>query len=283
MGGEPRGKGDRTGMDPVRAAAGGLVVTLGGMTLLWAVSVRRRDASIVDGWWGMGFALLSLFYAAATDGYGPRSVLAVALTWIWGARLSVHIHLRNRGRPEDARYAAWREAAGPRFWWKSWFSVFLLQGALMWLISAPLLVAQAAAQPDRFTWLDGLGALVWGIGFVFETAGDEQLRRFRADPARRGQVLDTGLWAWTRHPNYFGDAMVWWGLFLIAAAVPGGLLTIVSPVLMTVLLLRISGVTLLEEGLRKTRPGYDDYAARTSAFFPLPPRAPRSGRSGTVT
>lgn len=267
-------------MHPLSAALVGLAATLGGMTLLWGESLRRRDASIVDSWWGLGLALLSLLYAAATDGYAPRNVLIVSLTWIWGVRLSVHIHLRNRGRPEDPRYAGWRAAAGAGFWWKSWFSVFLLQGCLMWLISAPLLVAQAARHPAHFTWLDGVGTLLWAIGFVFEAVGDEQLRRFRADPTRRGQVLDTGLWAWTRHPNYFGDALVWWGLFAIAAAVPWGVITMFSPIMMTALLTRVSGVRLLENGLRRSRAGYDEYASRTSAFFPLPPRRRRGAGSG---
>lgn len=253
------------------AAFQAALLILAGMTILWLVSLRLRDVSIVDIFWGTGFAVLAVFYAATTDGFAPRRLLLAGLVVIWGARLSVHIFRRSIGQPEDPRYAAWREARAGSFWWRSFFTVFLLQGLLMWLISMPLLVGQAAQVPARLTLLDGLGATVWLIGFLFESVGDAQLRRFKSDPANRGKVLQTGLWKYTRHPNYFGDAMVWWGLFLVALSVPGGAWTVFSPALMTFLLMRVSGVTLLERGLRESKPGYAEYVERTSAFFPWPP------------
>ena len=249
-----------------------LVLIAAGMTALWLASLRRRDVSIVDVFWGTGFALLALYYTLATDGAAGRTMLLAALTIAWGGRLSLHIARRNRGKPEDPRYAAWREQAGPSFPLRSLFTVFLLQGALMWLISMPLLVGISSPVPPGLTWLDGIGVAVWTVGFLFETVGDEQLRRFKADAANRGQVLQTGLWRYTRHPNYFGDAMVWWGLFLIALSAPGAVWTVFSPALMTFLLMRVSGVTLLEKGLRASKPGYAEYVARTSPFFPWPPK-----------
>lgn len=254
------------------AAVQGLLLVVAAMSVLWLISLRLRDASIVDVFWGAGFAILAIFYSVAANGFPARQLLLSALVVIWGMRLSVHILRRNAGKPEDPRYAAWRSAGGESYWWKSYFKVFLLQGVLMWLIAMPLLVAPASPTPDRLTVFDGFGAAVWAIGFLFESVGDAQLNRFKADPANRGRVLQTGLWRYTRHPNYFGDALVWWGYFMIALAVPGGAWTIYSPLLMTLLLMRVSGVTLLEKGLKQRKPGYAEYVARTSAFFPRRPR-----------
>jgi steroid 5-alpha reductase family enzyme len=250
---------------------GGLLV-LAAMTVVWLVSVRLRDAGIADVFWGLGFAMLAVFYALSFDGSAARTALVTTLASIWGGRLALHILRRSRGKPEDPRYAAWRKAAGESFWWRSYFTVFLLQGFLMWIIAAPLAIAESSALPAGLTIWDGIGTAVWVVGFLFETIGDAQLTAFKADPANRGKVLDSGLWAWTRHPNYFGDALVWWGFFFIALSVPGGLWTIFSPVLMTFLLVRVSGVSLLEKGMRETKPGYAEYVATTSAFFPRPPR-----------
>lgn len=265
-------------VDPSRlsVAVGALALILLAVSLLWLLSIRLRDAGIADVFWGTGFAILALFYAVTTDGLLARKVLLSGLTVVWGTRLSVHLLQRWRGLPEDPRYAAWRTAAGAGFWWKSYFSVFLLQGILMWLISAPLLIGQASESPAHLTILDAVGFGLWVIGFLFEAVGDAQLRRFKEDPANRGKVLQGGLWAYTRHPNYFGDSVVWWGYFLIALSVPNGGWTIFSPLLMTVLLLRVSGVTLLERGLRESKPKYAEYASRTSAFIPWPPSRPRS-------
>jgi steroid 5-alpha reductase family enzyme len=250
----------------------GLAIAIGFMTALWLVSLAVRDSSIVDIFWGSGFVVLAIAYAFLGDGVLGRQVLLVVLTAIWGLRLSLHIGRRNWGRGEDPRYANWREQAGGAYWWVSFFRVFLLQGVIMWVISAPLLAAQVRDEPSGVGALDVIGVCVWLVGFAFESLGDYQLARFKADPANKGQVMDRGLWAFTRHPNYFGDAMVWWGLFLIAAGTPYGYWTLFSPALMTFLLVRVSGVAMLERSQRKTKPGYEEYVKNTSAFIPWPPR-----------
>jgi steroid 5-alpha reductase family enzyme len=252
----------------------GLVV-MGMMTALWLLSLWLRNSSIVDIFWGAGFVVVAWLYAALTpEGYAGRKLLACLLVTFWGLRLALYILQRNWGKPEDYRYAAWRRDNGLRWWWISFFQVFLLQGFLMWLISAPLLAAQLRPAPAELTWLDGLAVLVWGIGFLFEAVGDWQLARFKANPANRGRLLTDGVWRYTRHPNYFGDSAQWWGFYLLALAA-GGWWTVFSPLLMTFLLLRVSGVRMLEKSLQKTKPGYEDYTRRTSAFFPLPPRRMR--------
>jgi steroid 5-alpha reductase family enzyme len=248
------------------------LATMGMMTLLWLLSLLLRNSSIVDIFWGAGFILAAwMYYVLTPDGFAGRKLLVCLLVTIWGLRLSLYILWRNWGKPEDYRYAAWRRESGPRWWWVSLFKVFLLQGALLWFISAPLLAAQISPAPANFIWLDGLATLVWGLGFFFEAVGDWQLARFKADPANRGRLITSGLWRYTRHPNYFGDATQWWGYYLLALAA-GGWWTIFSPFLMTFLLLRVSGVRMLEKNLQKTKPGYEDYMGCTSAFLPLPPR-----------
>jgi steroid 5-alpha reductase family enzyme len=247
-------------------------IILAGMFTLWLISLALKNSSIVDIFWGLGFVMVNAVYFAISPSGAPnRKWLITLLVTIWGLRLFFHILWRNWGRTEDFRYQAWRLAAGSSWWWRSFLKVFLIQGLLMWIISIPLLSAQAGMQPRSLVWLDALGVSVWGVGFFFEAAGDWQLARFRADPANRGSVLDSGVWRFTRHPNYFGDAAQWWGYFLIAAAA-GGWWTVFSPVLMTLLLLRVSGVALLEKTLTETKPQYRRYIKMTSPFFPLPPR-----------
>ena len=253
----------------------GLGVILGAATLVWILSVRLEDASIADICWGLGFVVLAWLYCLLSPTLTPRSWLVALLITTWGARLSLHIFGRHHGKGEDPRYQAMRAAHGDAFWWRSLFTVFWLQGAILWFVALPVLAAVRGPQPDALTVVDALGCLVFAAGFTFEVVGDRQLRRFRADPSTRGQVLDRGLWRYTRHPNYFGDAMLWWGVYLIAAATSGGWLTVLSPALMTFLLMRVSGVTLLEQSLKRTKPAYRDYIARTPAFFPWFPRAPR--------
>jgi steroid 5-alpha reductase family enzyme len=242
------------------------------MALLWRVSLARADASIVDIAWGPGFAAIAVVAALVGDGVPQRRWLVAALTSLWGLRLGAYLAWRNRGKGEDWRYRAMRARHGDAFRWKSAYLVFGLQGALMWLVSLPLQVAAAAAKPVALGALDVAGVALFGLGFGFEAVGDWQLARFKADPANAGRVMERGLWRYTRHPNYFGDACVWWGLWLVAAATPSGWLTVLSPALMTFLLLRVSGVALLERGLARRRPEYADYVRRTSAFLPLPPR-----------
>ncbi len=240
------------------------------MVLLWLVSVRLRDASIVDPFWGTGFALVA-WTGLVGRAAGARPLLVAALTTLWGLRLSVHLLARNLGHGEDPRYQAIRKRVGPRFPLASLVIVFLFQGLLLWLISLPLQVAMTAPAPADLTVLAGAGAALWAVGLFCEAVGDVQLTRFRADPQSRGKVLDTGLWRYTRHPNYFGDALLWWGLSGFALAT-GAWWALFAPALMTFLLLRVSGVTLLERTLVLRRPEYRAYVARTSAFIPWPPR-----------
>jgi steroid 5-alpha reductase family enzyme len=248
-----------------------LLVILGCMTILWLISLRLKNSSIVDIFWGSGFVIANWVYFVLTpDGFPLRKWLIGVLVTVWGLRLSLHILRRNWDKPEDFRYQVWRKEAGTRWWWLSFFRVFLLQGILMWIISAPLLAAQRGAKPAHLILFDFLGVIVWGIGFFFEAVGDLQLARFKADPANKGKVMDRGVWRYTRHPNYFGDSAQWWGYYLMAAFA-GGWWTIFGPILMTLFLLRVSGVALLEKTLEK-RPGYQEYIRKTSAFIPWFPR-----------
>lgn len=253
-------------------ALAGLGVALAAATAVWALSIRLGDASIADVAWGPGFVLVAATWALLTEGWDPRRILVLVLVAAWGLRLALHIRARNRGKGEDPRYRRFRERAGDSFPLRSLATVFWLQALLLWIIAAPLLPALAADRPERLTLLDLLGALLWLTGFLFEAVGDAQLRRFKADPANRGRVLRSGLWRYTRHPNYFGDATLWWGLWCFAAAVPGGAVTAFGPVLMTFLLVRVSGVRLLEEDLGKRKPEYREYVEETNAFVPGPPR-----------
>ena len=249
------------------------------LALGWLLSVRLRDASIVDVMWGPGFALVAAVGAWVGAGDPARKLLVLLLVGLWAVRLALHILVRNRGKGEDYRYRAMRDRQGSRFVWLSAFTVFGLQGALLLFIAMPLIVATsrpAAAGVDTGSCGLGLvdlaGGALFALGFFFEAVGDAQLARFKADPANRGKVCDVGLWRYSRHPNYFGDAALWWGFYLLACAVPGGAWTIASPIVMTILLLKVSGVALLERGLTSTKPGYADYIARTSAFVPWFPR-----------
>ncbi len=251
----------------------GLII-LAVMTVLWTISLALCNSSIVDIFWGLGFVFAAWGYSLLTPWGAVRKALLLALVTVWGLRLSFYILWRNWGKPEDFRYAKWRADSGGRWWWKSLLQVFLLQGVLMWIISAPLLAAQLYAATSTLVWLDGIGLGVWLIGFCFEAVGDWQLVRFRGDPATKGTLLRSGVWRYTRHPNYFGDAAQWWGYFLLALAA-GGWWTIFSPLIMTTLLVRVSGVTLLEKSLADAKPGYRKYIESTSAFIPWIPKRPR--------
>jgi steroid 5-alpha reductase family enzyme len=248
------------------------LVILVAMLILWLISLALKNSSIVDIFWGPGFVLSAwTAFFLTPDGFSLRKGLIVALVTIWGLRLALHIFTRNHGKPEDFRYQKWRNEAGAQWWWRSFFKVFLLQGILMWVISAPLLAAQINPAPAYLTLLDWLALPLWAVGLFFEAMGDWQLARFKANPANKGKVMDQGVWKYTRHPNYFGDSAQWWGFYLIAAAA-GGFWTVFSPILMTFFLVRVSGVALLEKTLKETRPGYREYMQTTSAFIPWFPR-----------
>lgn len=258
----------------VYLSVGGII--LGMMSLLWLISLALKNSSIVDIFWGAGFVLVAwLTFFLTPEGFVGRKVWLIALVTLWGLRLSLYILWRNWGKPEDFRYQTWRKEAGPSWWWQSFFRVFLLQGVIMWLVATPLVAAQVSPSPARLTWLDFVAGVIWLIGFFFEAVGDWQLARFKANPANKGKVLQTGVWRYTRHPNYFGDAAQWWGFYGIALAA-GGWWTIFSPILMTLLLMRVSGVTLLEKTLKEEKPGYREYVESTSEFFPWFPRRKRS-------
>ena len=244
------------------------------MVVTWLVSLPLRDASIVDPIWPLGFVVVGWVVRLLGHGDPLRANVLVALVTVWGLRLSWHLFRRNLGHGEDRRYVAMRERWGDRFWAVSLVTVFATQGVLMWLVSLPLQLGQATDERGG-GWLVLLvvGALVWAGGFAFEAIGDAQLRAFKADPATDGQVLDTGLWRYTRHPNYFGDACGWWGIFLVAAGAGGwAWAAVVGPIVMTIFLRNVSGVTLLERSMADRRPGYVDYVERTSPFLPRPPK-----------
>lgn len=246
------------------------MIVAGAMVALWLLSLRLRDASIVDIFWGIGFVSIAWITLLAAGGAPARARVTVGLTTLWGLRLAGYLAWRNLGKGEDPRYAAMRRHHGAAWPLRSFFIVFGLQGVLMWIVSVPVQAAVRAPSPPALGALDFAGMALVLAGTMFEGIGDLQLARFKRDPENRGRVMDRGLWRYTRHPNYFGDFLVWWGLFAIAAAT-GAWWTVVSPALMSLLLLRVSGVTLLEKSLR-TRPGYEEYVRRTSAFLPWPPR-----------
>ena len=242
------------------------------MVTLWLVSVRLRNASIVDPWWSIAFLLVTGQTIART-GTSPAKLLVLTMVSTWAIRLWLHLLVRSVGKPEDPRYAAFRASYGPeRYWWVSFFQVFLLQGVLVVLISAPLQLSAAASENDRVTPFDFAGLAVFTAGFLIELLADAQLQAFRRNPANAGKVLDTGLWRLSRHPNYFGETVIWWGYWLCALDEPLGSATFPAPALMTFLLLKVSGVTMLDAHLSATKPAYAEYVRRTSAFIPRDPR-----------
>jgi len=244
----------------------------GFMNLLWLISLVLKNSSIIDIFWGTGFVITSwIVFFRTLETAGPRDWLILVLVTIWGLRLSLYVLWRNAGKGEDFRYAKWREEAGDGWWWISYFKVFLLQGLIMWVIAAPLTAIQLPGVNDDLNVLDFAGTAVWGVGFFFETVGDAQLAKFKQNRENKSQLLTTGVWRFTRHPNYFGDAAQWWGFYLIALA-SGAWWTIFSPIWMTYLLLKVSGVAMLESTLKKTKPGYEDYIQKTNTFFPWFPK-----------
>ncbi len=252
---------------------------LAGGFVLWLVSVARRDVSLVDIFWGPGFVAATVFAGLQAEASSPWQRLVLAMVAVWGLRLGAHIAWRGRGHGEDRRYAAMRQRRGAGFWWQSLFTVFGLQATLVALLCTPLVLVQLLPVV-RPLWCVA-GCAVWMVGFVFEAVADAQLLAFQRDPASRGRVLDTGLWRYSRHPNYFGEALLWWGFGLCALGVPGGVWTpLYAPLAITLLLLRVSGVPMLEAGMASRRPGYRAYVERTSPFFPRRPRKTGAGEIG---
>ena len=253
-------------------AANGLAIWIA-MTLLWLVSLVRRDASIIDAFWGPGFALVAVVSLALGPEPTAHAWLLTAMTGLWAGRLGIHLLARNLRHGEDRRYRAMRETGGPGWMYRSYVTVFLLQGALIWLISLTLQTAIAFSPAGALTHpLTIAGAALFLFGFLFEAIADGQLKRFKTDPANAGRVMDRGLWRFSRHPNYFGEACVWWGLYIAACPAPWAAATVCGPLLVTVLLTRVSGVPLAEGNLRERSPEYRAYVDRTSAFIPWIPR-----------
>jgi len=271
------------------------------MVFMWLLSIPLKNVSIVDIGWGIGFVLVAwncvthadgafvvvggpdyfkrvgrLFEIPWYDRYGHhfRLLLPVLVT-IWGLRLAGYLAWRNIGKPEDYRYVAMRQKAGRSFVWSSLLRVFVLQGVVMWVVSLPLQAAAAKPVRDPCFVLVGLGTAVWAIGLFFESVGDWQLARFKSNPENKGRVMDRGLWMYTRHPNYFGDFCVWWGLWLVSLGVSeysATWWTVISPAIMSFFLIKVSGVALLERAMKQRSPEYEAYIARTRSFFPWSPR-----------
>lgn len=243
------------------------------VNLVHLLALLKKDNGLMDAAWGMGFILVALFTLDLADGPDARRILLGALVLVWGARLSLHILIRNAGREgEDFRYRNWRETWGRWFHLRSYLQIYMLQGAVMFFVCTPILLVNGR-RGGPLGLLDALGVAVWLLGFLFETVGDWQLLRFMKNPANKGRVMRYGVWRLTRHPNYFGEATLWWGCFLIALNVPGGGWALVSPVLIGFLLLRVSGIPMLEAKY-KDRPEYQEYQRTTNAFFPAFRRRP---------
>jgi steroid 5-alpha reductase family enzyme len=247
--------------------ARGLAAIAGLALAGWAVSTARRNVAVVDSLWGLFFLVAMAVYCS--PGTSARGLLVLGLVAVWAVRLAAYVTWRNWGEPEDRRYQAIRARREPGFWWKSLYVVFGLQAVLAWVISLPLHAAAVSGAPLGI--VDAAGAALVLFGFGFETIGDAQLARFKASPSHRGAVMDRGLWRYTRHPNYFGECCVWWGLYAIALGA-GAWWSVPAPLLVTLLLLKVSGVTLLEKDIGERRPAYADYIARTPAFLPGRPR-----------
>ncbi len=253
----------------VFAACAGAIAVL--MVGTWLVSLPLKNVSIVDIVWGAGFVLVGWVSYALGDGVDSRKALLAVMVTLWGGRLAVYLFIRNHGKGEDPRYVAMRKRRGDAFAIQSLFTVFAVQGVLMWIVSLPVQVGSVADQPTSLGPVELVGAILWAIGLFFESVGDFQLARFKRDEASKDRVMDQGLWRYTRHPNYFGDFCVWWGIGIVASATGVGLYALVGPVVMSFFLIKVSGVAMLERSIGKRRPGYDEYVRRTNAFFPAPP------------
>jgi steroid 5-alpha reductase family enzyme len=243
------------------------------MTVWFAIALVKKDNSIADIAWGLGFVLVAGVTLARGAGPSARAILASSFVFIWGLRLALHILLRNRKRGEDPRYAAWRTKWGRWFVVRSYLQVFLLQGLFLLAISYSVILinTSVSSSPRPLGLLDLAGTVVWVVGFLFEAVGDAQLARFKHDPGNRGKIMDKGLWQYTRHPNYFGESLMWWGIFLVALEVPYGWTTVVSPVLITFLLVRVSGIPMLEKKYAGNAE-FQAYARRASTFVPWFPK-----------
>jgi steroid 5-alpha reductase family enzyme len=248
------------------------IILISLLTILWIFSIIIKNASIIDLFWGFGFVVVNACYFLFTNEFYLRKYILFALVTIWGLRLSIYLSLRNIGKGEDFRYQNFREKYGAkRYWWISYFQVFLLQGILLMIVSTTLFGTNSGTNSNELNIFDLFGIIIWTVGLAFEAGGDYQMYRFKSNPKNKGKVLNRGFWKYTRHPNYFGDSAVWWayGLFSIAS---GSYWHILGSVLMTLLIIKVSGVSLLEKSLKDTKPEYAEYIKNTSSFFPMPPK-----------
>lgn len=241
------------------------------MLVLWLISIPLGDVSFIDSFWALGFIIVAGSTYVLTGGGTDRRGLLLTLTAVWGARLAAYLFLRWRREGPDGRYVAMLARSKGNVHLASLLKVFLLQGPILWLVSLPVQLGQIDAAPVELGVLAWLGLALFAVGLFFEATGDHQMANFKADPANHGKVMDRGLWRYTRHPNYFGDACAWWGIYLIAAETPHGAWSFIGPALLTWTLVKWSGAALLERRLRASRPGYEEYLQRTSSFIPWPP------------
>lgn len=247
-----------------------ILLLLAFMSFWFVVSLIQKRNDVADVAWGLGFVFMTWSSFALSADSGMRGLLVGILVSIWGLRLAWHIHRRNKGKGEDYRYLAWRKEWGKWFYVRSYLQVYLLQGTLLFLVVLPVVLINNNAGAE-LGLLDALGAAVWLVGFYFEAVGDAQLARFIKDPTNKGKLMQSGLWAYTRHPNYFGEVTQWWGIWLIALSVPLGWFSIIGPLTITFLILKVSGVPMLEKKMAEN-PEFAEYKRRVSVFIPLPPR-----------
>lgn len=247
---------------------------MGAVLLLWLVSIPLRDVSIIDMFFAVILFAITTVSVVIGNGVAERKLLLLILVGLWALRISIHLVRRNWGHGEDARYTKLRSWVSDdrKFVWLSLRKVFLLQGVVIWAVSLPVQFAAAYPTPPTLGWLAWAGTGLWAVGFFFESVADYQLTRFRADPANKGTVLNTGLWKYSRHPNYFGELCVWWGLFLIACENPVGLFAVIGPILYSHLVVNVTGQRTLDKKLAREKPGYAAYMASTSGLIPLPPK-----------
>ena len=245
--------------------------------LLWAyvslwflISLFKRRNDVADVAWGLGFVLVAWTSFFLAGGSGTRGLLVCILVSVWGVRLAWHIDARHRGKAEDFRYMAWRREWGKWFYARSYAQVYVLQGALLFIVVLPVLMINRSTG-TTFGFLNGIGACIWLFGFLFESVGDAELARFARDPHNRGKILQNGLWRYTRHPNYFGEVVQWWGIWVVAVGVPGGWFSIVGPLTITLLILKVSGIPMLEKKMAEN-PDFAEYRRRTSVFVPWVPK-----------
>lgn len=238
------------------------------MNFWFLVSVFKKKNDVADVAWGLGFVLLAFSSLALNKSFSLVALVTTSLVTIWGLRLAWHIYSRNKGKPEDYRYKAWRDSWGNWFYLRSYFQIYILQGLLLFIIALPVMLINIYCTED-FGVFAIVGSLIWLIGFIFESVGDAQLAKFIKDPANKGKLMQQGLWKYTRHPNYFGEVTQWWGIFIIALSTPLGFVSIISPITITFLILKVSGVPMLERKMEQN-PEFAEYKKRTSMFIPLP-------------